>query len=278
MRLSLLTSPLLPAVVLCAPARPDAAAPVAVRAVGEPVSYTGVPTRTLYSTYTVSRTMTAGWPIIGSYVFIDHATRTVFQPGPFTAGPPPATVTQRVILRIRYESVIVREPDPVYTDWGSFSGTGDELYAVHPATAAPAAAAGGLPTPRYLAAPPSATDWPPGAGQNALPCKEARSAGVAAPPPDPGCERRGLKTACQGRQCDVVDGAFWCLVRANDARISLPPMGRACWGAPLKYMQALTPCLEGDYLLGCNPGEGYENNYAPYSWVGIGSDEKPSDG
>ncbi|KAK1829355.1 hypothetical protein QBC39DRAFT_384236 [Podospora conica] len=77
------------------------------------------------------------------------------------------------------------------------------------------------------------------------------------------CEAMGLGVGCQGRQCEVRGGWWWCLRMegwewvADEGR----RMGRVCWGEGGRVRQLGEACRVGDGAVG---GPGCEEG-----WVGV---------
>lgn len=79
------------------------------------------------------------------------------------------------------------------------------------------------------------------------------------------CEAVGLRVGCQGRQCEVRGGMWWCLRMeawewvAEEGR----RMGRVCWGGAGRVRQLGEACRVGDGGVGCPGCDGGEG------WVGV---------
>jgi hypothetical protein len=205
---------------------------------------------------------------------LENYTFTHFQPWPVT-GPFPVTVTQTVIaqgtLEQRLTTLYYAATDYTYssshTEIQSWKSTGGQTWVVRR---------------------PQETDLPAGktaacAGWTSS-CYRDGNGGREAetePEPDPACEARGLRTACNEGQCELrrEGKEWWCYqMWESDWSNSSLRMGRTCWGGDREFRQLNVPCVRGDVEVGRVPCQGINTTWGAWNWDGPGAlDPFPSE-
>lgn len=214
-------------------------------------------TRTKISSATESSVTFNQW--INPYKATLYTTKTVtsFEPRP-TFSTYPGTVVQTVVSHVRLEDRYTYSDGRTTTSVTSYVATVPETWVVSKPTAAAKPLLGG--------------------GGARLSCEETKEKGAgggggcpsSAQQEHPQCQAAGLKTGCQG-QCvrHEEDGEWWCyMMHQRDYVHPEMRMGRACWGANLRYRQLNVPCLEGDLAMGCVACEGLDHTWGAVNWEG----------
>jgi hypothetical protein len=171
---------------------------------------------------------------------ITTATFTLLEPRGATSFP--ASVIQTVTSVVEFTYLATPGAGPIITS------TGTDRF-VNPTT--------------WVLYQPEATDLPAGTTLEDLPCNECSTAAIQE---DRQCAALSLETACQG-QCDMRDGIWWCRHMRVLEDGTPAQMGRACWGGDEQYGQLMTPCVSGDYRIGCTPCEGRASGWLPTNWL-----------
>ena len=196
-------------------------------------------------------------------------TVTELQPGPVT-GPFPATVTQTAITQAVWEDRVT------YLSAGP-SGSGSGSGSGSPSASTSVTAYVYTDRQAWVVSPPRpGMDLPPAPAGTAesLACGGATSCPASEADPHPECEARGLRTACNGGQCELRAGGaeWWCYqMWQREGSDASRRMGRACWGADGTFRQLNVPCAQGDVEVGCVPCQGESaGGWAAVRWEGPG--------
>lgn len=231
-------SPAAPAALETAPA---AASPLAE-----------APTKTQTKIWSTTESSVTYNQWINPYKATLYTTKTVtsFEPRP-TFASYPGTVIQTVVSRVRLEDRYTYSDGRTTTSTTSYVVTVPETWVVS------------KPTPAAK----------PLTGAGSLSCEENKDRPTchsSAQQEDPLCQAAGLKTGCQG-QCvrHEEEDEWWCyMMHQRDYVHPEMRMGRACWGAGLRYRQLNVPCLESDLGMGCVACEGLDYTWGAVNWEG----------
>ncbi|KAM7186453.1 hypothetical protein V8F20_011388 [Naviculisporaceae sp. PSN 640] len=221
-------------------------------AAASPLAEAATKTRTKIWSTTESSVTFNQWIYPHKATLYTTKTVTSFEPRPtFTSYP--GTVIQTVISHVRLEDRYTYSDGRTTTSTTAYVATVPETWVVSKPTAAAKPLTGTRP--------------------GSLACKENKDGSSCHSPAqneDPICQAAGLKTGCQG-QCvrHEEDDEWWCyMMHQRDYVYPELRMGRACWGAGLRFRQLNVPCLEGDLGMGCVACEGLDYTWGAVNWEG----------